>query len=88
MNKEDYWKGTKAVDVLITRRCHWKCKVCYIKYGKEYYEEMSIDNFKKILRVLSGAKVVLNGGEVTLRNDLEDFIRLTLESGNIPVDPM
>ncbi len=85
MDRENPWKGTKAVDVLITRKCHWKCKVCYIKYGRENYEEMSIDNFKKILKVLNGAKVVLNGGEVTLRNDLEDFIKLTLESGNIPV---
>jgi len=85
INPEKYWKGIKAVDILVTRKCNSRCKVCFVFHGKEMYEEMSIENFKKILKYLNGAKVVLNGGEVTLRKDLDKLIKLTLESGNFPV---
>jgi uncharacterized radical SAM superfamily Fe-S cluster-containing enzyme len=82
---EKYWEGIKAVDVLITPKCNLDCKVCYVKYGKEEFEEMSKENFKKILKLVKNAKIVLNGGEATMREDLEEFITLTIESGNYPV---
>jgi uncharacterized radical SAM superfamily Fe-S cluster-containing enzyme len=85
INVKRYWRGIKAIDLLVTRKCNSNCKVCFVKYGKENYEEMSVENFKSILKVLHSAKVVLNGGEVTLREDLEELIKLTLESGNFPV---
>ncbi|MEM5832117.1 MAG: radical SAM protein [Candidatus Aenigmatarchaeota archaeon] len=84
INGKRYWDGIRAVDVLITRKCNSDCKVCFAKYCEDY-EEMSIENFKKILSLIKGAKVVLNGGEVTVRKDLKKFIKLTIKTGNFPV---
>jgi uncharacterized radical SAM superfamily Fe-S cluster-containing enzyme len=85
IKREKYWSGIKAIDILVTPKCNLNCKVCYIKYGKERFEEMSKENFRKILKLVNNAKVVLNGGEATTREDLKELIALTIESGNFPV---
>jgi molybdenum cofactor biosynthesis enzyme MoaA len=85
IKKENYWKGIKAIDILVTPKCNINCKVCYVKYGRENCEEMDVENFKKILKLVNNAKIVLNGGEVTTREDLKELIKLTIKSGNQPV---
>lgn len=64
-------------NILVTNRCNLKCFYCYPDVFNRQIEDMSLDNFKKIIDILAkrGTKiVVLLGGEPLIRKDLVQFV--------------
>jgi len=85
IKEKDYLKNIKVFDVLITKKCNSNCKVCFAKWCGDNYEEMDVGNLKSLLKTIRDARIVLNGGEPTVREDLIKIIKLIVESGNKPV---
>jgi uncharacterized radical SAM superfamily Fe-S cluster-containing enzyme len=81
------WRSSN-IALAITNRCNMDCKACYIRNNKGDFgfDEMDFKTIKQILhRIGKNKKILLLGGEPTLRKDLFDVIRLVRLSGNIPI---
>ena len=74
------------VQIAITNRCNLACKICYARSSpNDFSMEMSKETFIKILRRIGRNKrVILIGGEPTIRGDIFELIDLIRKSGNIP----
>jgi uncharacterized radical SAM superfamily Fe-S cluster-containing enzyme len=86
--KEDweYIRNNVTIIVLpITTKCNSGCNICFMKERDSTYEEMSIEDIKRVLsKIGKNKKVLLFGGEPTVRKDIFKIIRLIRKSGNIP----
>jgi organic radical activating enzyme len=89
---EDVWKRirkeTMFILLQISNRCNMNCRVCINSTpdGKFDFSELRVEDIKYILeRIGRNKKVCFTGGEPTLNEDIFEFIRLTKDSGNIPV---
>lgn len=72
----------------ITNKCNVSCKVCvmYDKQGKSHFQELSKEDVAFVMQKIGrNRKVVLFGGEPTLREDIIDIIKIIKDSGNIPM---
>lgn len=73
----------------VTPRCNMDCSVCimYDREGKAPFQELSKDDVKYVMQKLGSRKkkIILFGGEPTLRNDIEELINIIKNSGNIPM---
>jgi uncharacterized radical SAM superfamily Fe-S cluster-containing enzyme len=81
----EYIKKKNTIIVLpITKMCNSDCKICFMK-DRLPYDEMSIDDIKDVLaKIGKNKKILLFGGEPTLRDDIFKIIRLIKKSRNIP----
>ena len=75
-----------TVQLYITNRCNSFCKICFRKSSYyDFSQEMSKKDIIKILRKIGKRKrVILIGGEPTIREDLFEIIKLIKKSGNYP----
>ncbi len=65
------------VMLALTDRCNLKCKICRTWQEPHHKEELNIDEIEKILKSLSNLSWLdLTGGELTLRQDLIEIIKL------------
>jgi MoaA/NifB/PqqE/SkfB family radical SAM enzyme len=63
----------------LTYRCNLKCKICRAWEEPRYKEELDIDEIEKIFKSLSNLSWLdLTGGELTLRQDLIEIIKLII----------
>jgi len=91
LNKNN-WRHVKKlssnVALAITNKCNMSCKVCYARDDKGgfRFDEMAFETIKHILcQIGKNKKVILMGGEPTLRDDLFDIIQAVKLSGNMPL---
>ena len=87
LNEGD-WKTIResitTVSLIFTKKCNFKCKVCYA-YGVLKPEEMSIDDIKLIFsKIGKNKKILLFGLEPTAREDLFEIIKTINEYNNFP----
>ncbi len=85
IREENYLNNIRVFDVLVTRKCNSNCNVCFEKWCGDKYEEMSISNLEELSKSVKNSKIVLNGGEPTVREDLVEMIEIIKNSGNIPL---
>jgi uncharacterized radical SAM superfamily Fe-S cluster-containing enzyme len=77
--------NTHSIILHCTTKCNSDCNICYAKDSLPY-EEISINEIKQILsRIGKNKRIILSGGEPTVRKDLFKIISLIKKSGNIPV---
>jgi len=85
--KED-WKIVKkkflSVIIYLTDKCNSNCKICFEKDSNIYkFDDINYGNLIKILNYIGkNKKVILFGGEPTVRKDLFKIIKLINSSGN------
>jgi organic radical activating enzyme len=88
--KEKDWviirKKVNKVQIAITNKCNFPCKICYSNsLPNDYSMEMSKTIFMKILKKIGrGKRVILIGGEPTVREDIFDLVEMVRKSGNFP----
>lgn len=63
--------------------CNNRCITCMLDGIKEDLKPISIDYFKRIIEGAKGKydRIILSGSEVTLNDDLEEFLRIVKSSG-------
>jgi MoaA/NifB/PqqE/SkfB family radical SAM enzyme len=81
-------KKVSTINLYITQRCNSFCKLCFMNssplVSKSF--DLSIEEIKSILnRIGKRKRVVLMGGEPTVREDLPEIIKLIRKSGNYPI---
>jgi organic radical activating enzyme len=87
---QEDWKIIKQyipkIMLNITNRCNTFCKICITNSSPyDFSQELSKEEILLILkRIGRGKRVVLIGGEPTVREDLIDIIKLIKASGNQP----
>lgn len=68
------------VTFALTYRCNLRCKICRI-WERPHKEELSAQNIEKIFKSLSNLSWLdLTGGELTLRQDLIEIIKLIMKN--------
>ena len=68
----------------LTSKCNLRCKHCFGDYSKENYNELNLEDWKKVIDDLIKCKifyVVLSGGEVTQSPIFKDFINYLTKKG-------
>jgi len=68
----------------LTYRCNLRCIHCYIDSKNSEVNELTIDEIDMLLEQLKDAGtmiLVLTGGEIFLRHDIEDILRLVKKKG-------
>jgi len=76
-----------ALNIELTYRCNERCQHCYCPAG-EKGREMNAKIFKKLIdefENLGGFRLSLTGGEMLLRDDIEDILKVLI-GRNIVVD--
>ncbi|MCM8792914.1 MAG: radical SAM protein [Candidatus Omnitrophica bacterium] len=68
----------------LTKKCNSHCSICFNRDTEEY-GELSLSYIKKILAKFKNRRVILFGGEPTVRKDLDEIIRIINQSGNTPI---
>ena len=67
-------KNTVQCSLIITNRCNARCKMCEIwKYPTKREEEIDVKYYDKLP---AGLRINITGGEPTIREDLEDIVRI------------
>jgi len=88
--KEKDWevirKKVNKVQIAITNRCNFPCKICYSNsLPNDYSMEMSKTTFMKILKKIGrGKRVILIGGEPTVREDIFDLVEMVKKKWKFP----
>jgi radical SAM protein with 4Fe4S-binding SPASM domain len=77
--RSDYIKPESLSELwlYVTNRCNLRCKHCLVKGGEDPVEELSLKEFKEVIREakeLGAKRVFLTGGEPFLRDDIFDLI--------------
>jgi MoaA/NifB/PqqE/SkfB family radical SAM enzyme len=71
------FKAPIMVGLHITNSCNLHCKHCYMRAGKKFKNEMSLEEIKNLLDYLKEMGVMfifITGGEPTLRPDFVDIV--------------
>ena len=70
----------------VTKRCNINCPICFQKYqsSDDECKEASLGEIKKTIEKYNSQKILLFGGEPTVREDILEIIKIVKESGNIP----
>ena len=72
----------------ITKECNLKCQHCYRDAGDKAYNELNLEEGKKLLdelKALNFRLVVFSGGEPLLREELFDWIAYACSIGLVSV---
>jgi MoaA/NifB/PqqE/SkfB family radical SAM enzyme len=81
-------KKVSTINLYITKRCNSFCKLCFMNSSPIVSTkfDLSIDEIKQILNKIGKRKrIVLMGGEPTIREDLFEIIKIIRKSGNYPI---
>jgi len=81
-------KNIPTINLYITQKCNSFCKLCFMNsspiVSKKF--DLSLNEIRSILKKIGKKKrVVLIGGEPTVRDDLPEIIKLIRKSGNYPI---
>ncbi len=88
--KEEYWNFIKntipTIHLVVTNRCNIFCKICYANsYQFDFRYDIPMKDILQILKKIGkGKRVILIGGEPTVRKDIFEIIKAIKKSGNIP----
>ena len=66
----------------ITDRCNLRCKHCYMYSGKAYSNELSLDQWKEIIKSYidnEGREIIFCGGEPLILKNFSELIKCTKE---------
>lgn len=81
----DHQSEACCVLLELTKRCNLHCPVCFASAGEGESSDPSIDEIRHQYEILKqqgrAFNIQLSGGEPTLRDDLDEIIRLGRESG-------
>ena len=78
----DAYKIPASVTIEVGTMCNMKCKHCYIPdHGNDILEMYELDDIFKQLRDMGTFEIVLTGGEIFVRNDALDIIKLARTYG-------
>ncbi len=69
--------------VRMTERCNLDCPICLAKANTEDTPDLGMEAVQRLVESRRGIKIDLMAAEPTLREDLEDWIRMIKDSGNI-----
>lgn len=72
-------KKLPKLDLNVTNRCNFRCVHCAFDSGIKAMNELSIKELEKILKdtkELGGEKIDITGGEPTIREDIDEIIKL------------
>ena len=69
--------------VRLTERCNLDCPICLAKANTEDTPDLDLSHLARFLSERRGIKIDLLAAEPTLREDLEEQVRLVKSSGNI-----
>jgi len=87
--KED-WEIVKeyvsTIFIYLTNDCNLNCKICYRNSSTyDFEKDLTSDQISELLdKVGNNKRVVLMGGEPTVRKDLFEIIKKVRRSGNVP----
>jgi molybdenum cofactor biosynthesis enzyme MoaA len=71
------------VHVIINYKCNFNCKYCYAKKQNQHFEDMSLEDYRKLLswfRKQNIKRFLLIGGEPTIHPNIKEFISLALKN--------
>jgi MoaA/NifB/PqqE/SkfB family radical SAM enzyme len=77
LRRHIFFKGT---NIVLTYKCNLGCEYCYEKGAKLDYGDISLDNFRKILKWLrknKKDKIILLGGEPTGHPDFKRILKMS-----------
>jgi len=74
-----------GITFYLTLKCNLGCPICYVNANIARYNEISVDFIKNKVKQLENTRVMLFGGEPTLREDLPEIIKIVKDSGNYPI---
>lgn len=79
-------KDILKIQIAVTNRCNTFCKICYANSTPNSFglEPTRRQIFKVIRNIGRGKRIILIGGEPTVRNDLVKIVKMVKKSGNIP----
>ncbi|MBU4334294.1 MAG: radical SAM protein, partial [Candidatus Omnitrophica bacterium] len=69
--------------IYLSNKCNLNCPICLLEPNQDKMPDMSLDEFSKVLKKNKSSRFYLYGAEPTLRNDIEDWIKLLKKSGNL-----
>jgi MoaA/NifB/PqqE/SkfB family radical SAM enzyme len=81
-------KTIPTINIYITQRCNSFCKLCFMNSSPIVSRkfDLSLNEIRSILKKIGKRKrIVLMGGEPTVREDLPEIIKLIRKSGNYPI---
>jgi len=81
-------KRALYVTLCLTDKCNMACNLCFMcdNQGRSYVQEFRREDILLVVKNIgTKKKVLLSGGEPTLREDLLDIIDIIKKSDNIPV---
>lgn len=84
-----YKKGTEYnvpvnATIELTYRCNQRCRHCYIDFDTESENELSLEDIRLLLKQLKELGTIFityTGGEILLRNDIKDILKMTADMG-------
>ena len=69
----------KCLIIPVEYRCNLNCIFCFLPHRTK--PNISLEDVKKIISEFKGSRIVLSGGEPTLRKDLCEIVRMVKNSG-------
>ena len=81
----DHRQETCCVLLEITNRCNLKCPICFASSNENIKEDISIERISEyydyLMKCGGPYNIQLSGGEPTLRDDLEEIIKIGRDKG-------
>ena len=68
----------------VTRACNLKCPICFTESPKKS-NDLSLEKFTLLVGRYKGKRIIISGGEPTLREDLFEMIKIVRKKKNIPI---
>lgn len=68
--------------IYLSNRCNLDCPICLLEPNKKNVPDISLERFEETLKNRKRSRFYLYGAEPTLREDIEDWIRLLKRYGN------
>lgn len=69
--------------IYLSNKCNLNCPICLLEPNQDKMPDISLDEFKEVMNKNKSSRFYLYGAEPTLRNDIEDWIKLLKKSGNL-----
>ncbi|MBU0503113.1 MAG: radical SAM protein [Candidatus Omnitrophica bacterium] len=68
--------------IYLSNRCNLDCPICLLEPNQKHVPDITLERFEKTLKKQKRSRFYLYGAEPTLRDDIEDWIRLLKRYGN------
>lgn len=82
-------KALPKLDLNVTNLCNLRCVHCCFKSGEKCYEEMSLEQIRRLLidfKKLGGTRIDVTGGEPFMRRDILDILELAVQELGLRVE--